>query len=191
MKTPSSKWANTWTGQLTEQTVQEPRQTPTRHRFGRVAAAVALSLGFAVGAFAQGSSSSQDTVGGSTTDMTSAGNANGGGLPQIERQGAVEYVSGGVGLDESTALKREAHRWPLDLRFTGPTSDYLADVHVRIVGPRGADMLNADSMGPYMLVKLPPGQYTVRASYQDQEQERTVIVSAQPGTSVDFHWGKQ
>jgi hypothetical protein len=42
-----------------------------------------------------------------------------------------------------------------------------------------------------MLVKLPPGQYAVHASYRDQEQKRTVTVSVQPGTRADFHWGKQ
>jgi hypothetical protein len=187
METPGSKWANQWTEPLTEETAEKP----TRRRISRAAAATVLTLGFAVGAFAQASPGSQDAVGGSTTDMTSAGNVNGGGLPQIERQGAVEYISGGVGLDESSALKSEAPRWPLVLRFTGPTSDYLADVHVRIVGPRGADVLNADSMGPYLLVKLPPGRYTVLASYQDQEQKRTVIVSAQPGARAQFHWGTQ
>lgn len=195
METPSSKSANKWTEQLTEKTAVKRAVKravkPRRQRIGRGAAATALALGFAVGAFAQVSTGSQDAVGGSTTDMTSAGNANGGGLPQIERQGAVEYISGGVGLDESTALKREAHRWPLALRFTGPTSDYVADVRVRIVGPRGAEVLNAESIGPYLLVKLPPGRYTVHASYQDQEQMRTVTVSAQPGARADFHWGTQ
>jgi hypothetical protein len=175
MGTPSSKSASKWTHRRTA---------------GAVAAA-ALALGFAVGAFAQVAPGSRDVVGGSTTDMSSAGNANGGGLPQIERQGAVEYVSGGVGLDESTALKREARRWPLAMRFSGPTSDYLADVHVRIVGPRGAEVLNADSMGPYMLVRVPPGRYTVHASYEDREQTRTVTVSTQPGARADFHWGTQ
>ncbi|MEA3121790.1 MAG: hypothetical protein QOH33_1348, partial [Paraburkholderia sp.] len=84
-----------------------------------------------------------------------------------------------------------ARRWPLAFRFTGPTSDYLADVHVRIVDPRGIEVLSADSMGPYMLVKLPPGRYTVHASYADQEQKRTVNVPARPGTHADFHWGTQ
>lgn len=84
---------------------------------GVAAAAAAILLACAGGAFAQ---SSDATVGGSTTDMTSAGNTNGGGLPQIQHQGSIDYVSGGVGLDESTALKQAARTWPLALRFTGP-----------------------------------------------------------------------
>lgn len=163
-------------------------KTQISRRTGVAAATVAILLGCAGGAFAQ---SSDAAVGGSTTDMTSAGNVNGGGLPQIQHQGSVDYVSGGVGLDESTALKRAARNWPLALRFTGPTADYLADVHVRIVGPQDAEMLSADSRGPYMLVKLPPGRYTVHARYKDREQTRTVNVGARGGTHADFHWNTQ
>jgi hypothetical protein len=88
-----------------------------------VVAATALSAGFASSAFAQSASS---VTGGTTTDSTSAGNANGGGLPQIQQQGDVSYTSGGVGLDESHALRAAEHSWPLSLRFTGPGSDRCA-----------------------------------------------------------------
>lgn len=181
MKTPGSKSADKWMSNRASKRMS-------------MVAAIALALGFAGGAFAEGSQGSQGSpgvVGGTTTDMTSAGNANGGGMPQIQHEGSVSYVSGGVGLDESTALKREAHHWPLSMRFTGPTSDYLADVHVRIVGPKGAEVLKTDALGPYMLVKLPPGQYTVHARYKDEEQTRTVKVSSEPGASADFHWNTQ
>ena len=173
MKTPSSKGAT---------------NKRTYKRSGVLIAGMALALGLAGNAFAQGS---QDAVGGSTTDMTSAGNAMGGGLPQIQQQGAVSYVSGGVGLDESQALKREAPHWPLSMSFIGPTADYLADVHIRIVGAQGGEVLNVESRGPYMLVKLPPGKYTVHARYKDQEQQRTVTVSAKKSTRADFHWSIQ
>jgi hypothetical protein len=42
-----------------------------------------------------------------------------------------------------------------------------------------------------MLVKLPPGRYTVHARYKDDEQTRAVTVSSQPGARADFHWGTQ
>ena len=162
-------------------------KTPNSTRARLSALAAVLALGFAGGAFAQAS----DTVGGTTTDTTSAGNANGGGMPPIQHEGSVSYVSGGVGLDESTALKSAAHQWPLALRFTGPTADYLADVHVKIFGASNDQVLATDAKGPYMLVKLPPGRYTVHATYKDQEQTRAVSVSSKPGARADFHWNTQ
>ncbi|MFC0398365.1 carboxypeptidase-like regulatory domain-containing protein [Paraburkholderia rhizosphaerae] len=154
-------------------------------RLAAVVAATALSAGLASGAFAQNANA---VTGGTTNDNTSAGNVNGGGLPQIQQQGAVSFTSGGVGLDESHALRAAEHDWPLSLRFTGPSSEYLADVHVKISDAHGGDVLDTTSRGPYMLVKLPPGRYTVQASYKDHAQTRTVTVPANGTTKAAFSW---
>ncbi|ANB73865.1 hypothetical protein [Paraburkholderia phytofirmans] len=154
-----------------------------------VAAAVcaALTLGLAGGAYAQAS----DVTGGTTTDSSSAGNANGGGLPQIQQKGDVSFVSGGVGVDESTALQHAQSEWPLSLRFTGPGSDFLADVHVRVVDAHDDEVLSATSRGPYMLVKLRPGRYTVHAQYKDRDQARSVTVPAKGTAKAAFYWNTQ
>jgi hypothetical protein len=123
--------------------------------------------------------------------MSSAGNTNGGGLPQVQQQGDVSYTSGGVGLDESKALLGAQNQWPLSLRFTGPTSDYLSGVHVRVTDAHQAEVLNTEAMGPYMLVKLRPGRYTVYAKYKDQEQQRAVTVAGNGKAKVSYHWNIQ
>lgn len=157
-------------------------------RMGVAAIIAAASLTCAGAALAQPASGA---VGGNTTDMTSAGNVNGGGMPQVQHQGDVAYVTGGVGLDESTVLKQAQHDWPLAMRFTGPGADYLSDVHVRIEGNHQLEVLKADARGPYMLVKLPPGHYMVHASYKNDEQTRAVTVSKPGGAQADFHWNMQ
>ncbi|KNH07153.1 putative exported protein [Candidatus Burkholderia brachyanthoides] len=153
---------------------------------GKIAIATlvaALTAGMAGGAYAQASG----TTSGSTSDMSSAGNDNGGGLPQIQQQGDVSYTSGGVGLDESHTLQRGKAHWPLSMRFSGPTADYLSNVHVRIVGKSG-EVLNAEAMGPYMLVKLPAGSYTMYAKYKDQEKKQALTVSGPGKANAQFHW---
>ncbi|SAL62125.1 hypothetical protein [Caballeronia telluris] len=157
-------------------------KTKGRHATLTLAAAMALSM--TGGAWAQASSAA-------ASDTSSAGNTNGGGLPQIEQQGSVSYTSGGVGLDESKALLREQAQWPLSLRFTGPTADYLSGVHVRIVDAKNGEVLNAEAMGPYMLVKLPAGSYTVYAKYKDQEQKHAVSVAGAGKAKAAFHWSIQ
>lgn len=146
--------------------------------------AAVMTFGMAGAAFAQ-------TVGGGTSDTSSAGNTNGGGLPQVQTLGDVSFTSGGVGLDESHALIREQAHWPLSLRFTGPTSDYLSDVHVRIADAKNTEVLKTDAMGPYMLVKLPPGHYTVYAKYKDSEKKQGVTVAGNGKAKADFHWSMQ
>ncbi|MFT4065010.1 carboxypeptidase regulatory-like domain-containing protein [Paraburkholderia sp.] len=155
-----------------------------QQRIVAAALCAALTLGLAGGAYAQQAS----VTGGSTTDDTSAGNTNGGGLPQIQQQGNVSYVSGGVGLDESRALQAAQSRWPLSLRFTGPRGEFLADVHVSIVDTRGNEVLSTTSRGPFMLVRLHPGRYTVHAKYSDNEQTRAVTVPARGNVKSAFTW---
>jgi hypothetical protein len=156
----------------------------TKSRNAALAIAAVLALGAAGGAWAQASSAD-------TNDISSAGNTNGGGLPQVQQQGSVSYTSGGVGLDESKALLREQAHWPLSLRFTGPTADYLSGVQVRIVDAKNAEVLNTEAMGPYMLVKLPAGNYTVYAKYKDQEQKHAVNVAGAGRAKSAFHWSIQ
>ena len=103
------------------------------------------------------------------------------GLPPVQHQGSVQYVSGGIGLDESEALKAAAKDYPLALTFAaqvGGKADYVADVTVAIHDGQGKPVLRATSEGPYMLVKLPAGDYKVSATYKGQTQERQVAVRA-------------
>jgi len=153
-----------------------------------VAAATVLTLGLSGGAYAQQVS---EVTGGTTSDNTSAGNVNGEGLPQVQQQGDVSYTSGGVGLDESKALQAAQSQWPLSLRFTGPGSDFLADVKVKIVDAHGGSVLDTTSRGPYMLVKLRPGRYTVHAAYKENDQSKPVTIPAKGTAKAAFYWKTQ
>ncbi|WJF91447.1 carboxypeptidase regulatory-like domain-containing protein [Paraburkholderia bonniea] len=137
---------------------------------------------------AYASSSNTSILGGTTTDNTSAGNENGGGLPQIQQQGNVSFVSGGVGQDESNALQQAQNQWPLSLRFTGPGADFLSEVKVKINDAHGAEILNATADGPYMLVRLLPGRYTVHAAYKGHDQSRVITIPAKGNAKSVFRW---
>jgi hypothetical protein len=136
-------------------------------RMSKYLAAAVLALGVAGGAYAQS------------------------GLPAVHQQGAVSFVSGGVGQDESTAFERNEARWPLALRFTGAGGEFLADVHVSVSDAKGSEVLKTDARGPFMLVKLAPGRYTVRATYNGKAQSHEVQVPARGGVKAAFSWAAQ
>ena len=53
------------------------------------------------------------------------------GLPPIHKVGAIEYLSGGIGQDESSAFERVSRQWPLTLEFAvkdKARADFAADV---------------------------------------------------------------
>lgn len=114
------------------------------------------------------------------------------GMPQTEQQGDISFVSGGVGRDESTALQQARSQWPLSLLFTGPGSSYVADVQVQIAGADGASVLDTHSHGPYMLVRLPNGRYTVNAAYNGVTRTQRVNVTGNGSAHATFSFpGKQ
>ena len=124
----------------------------------------------------------------SATSVTFAATTN---LPPLHQQGAVTYLSGGVGSDQSAALKDVINKYPLVLEFTGATrhgNEYLADVPVHIADMKGKTLLNATSHGPFMLTSLPNGRYKITASHDGKTQQRVVDVNSSGHVRAMFVW---
>lgn len=121
----------------------------------------------------------------------SVAHAQGGGtLPPAMQQGDVSYVSGGIDSDESGTFKREASRWPLSIEMAARgegANEYVADAQVQIM--RGSTtVLDTRAKGPFMLVRLPPGSYTVKATYNGRPMTRQVQVPAKGHAAATFLW---
>lgn len=112
-------------------------------------------------------------------------------LPAVQHSGPVTYLSGGVGLDESQAMKDAMHDYRLVLEFVGQTAygnEYLAGVPVEITDAHGKNVLEASANGPFMLVSLAPGRYMVAASYDNKTEQRTVRVRPDGQVRAFFLW---
>ncbi len=114
-----------------------------------------------------------------------------GALPPEQTQGAVTYVSGGIGQEEAQAFEAAASQYPLALEFTikhTPRAEYTANVHVVVTDAQGKRVLDTNSDGPFLLAKLPAGRYTVTAERHQQTLARTVHVATHKPTHVMFLW---
>jgi hypothetical protein len=112
-------------------------------------------------------------------------------LPPLHDRGNVEYLSGGIGLDESAAIRSASKQWPLTLEFAvadHPHADFVADVRVVVRDAKGHAALQATSDGPFLLAKLPPGRYTVDATFADQTLHEKVVVSQHKPARAVFVW---
>ncbi|HYL88563.1 MAG TPA: carboxypeptidase regulatory-like domain-containing protein [Burkholderiales bacterium] len=110
-------------------------------------------------------------------------------LPQSRTEHGITYMSGGIGSDESAAMKAEAKNYPLSLVFSAGRHDaYLADVPVTIKDRSGKTLLDTVSSGPLMLLKVPAGKYTIVATRDGKALHRTVLVKAKGDRQVLFHW---
>jgi len=113
-------------------------------------------------------------------------------LPAVHRSGPVEYLSGGIGADESAAIQSASRQWPLALEFAikdRQRADFAADVKVRIRDARGDEVLQATSEGPFLLARLAPGSYAVEATLAGQTLSRKVNVKAGQSSREMFLWG--
>jgi hypothetical protein len=99
----------------------------------------------------------------------------------------VEYMTGGVGIGERQAMEEMAKGYNLKMVFAKVEGNYLADIPVAIMKPTGEKVLETVTNGPWLFAKLPPGQYTVKATYKGQERTRTMELGRAMKVAM-FHW---
>ena len=108
-------------------------------------------------------------------------------LPAFQTAGTLQYACGGIGIDESTAMRAAMPRYPLSLLFARAHGDYLANLAVQVQGPGGATE-RFTATGPVCLLQLPPGRYTVQATSEEGVvQQRSIQVGGSHRT-LDFRF---
>jgi hypothetical protein len=120
-----------------------------------------------------------------------AGVASAADLPPVQHDGSVSYLSGGIGLDESSAMKSVEKQWPLSMEFAenhGGHADYVAGVDVVVRDASGRTALQATTDGPFMLAQLPPGRYTIEASLDGNTKRESVTIKGGAPAHATFVW---
>lgn len=108
-------------------------------------------------------------------------------MPPMRGQGAAQYVCGGIGSDESTAIRAAMKDHPLSLLFARGDGAYLADVAVTIKDAGGATALAMRASGPVCLIDIPAGRYTIEATVEGASKRQEVTVGGGAKTA-DFRF---
>jgi hypothetical protein len=110
-------------------------------------------------------------------------------LPPVNIYGGVGYVSGGIGLDESDAIKAAEKDFTLSLLFVQTRrGEYLSDVKVGIKDKAGKTVLEAVADGPMLLARLPAGEYRVSAESGGSTQVKTLRIGDKGVARAAFIW---
>ena len=99
-------------------------------------------------------------------------------MPTEQVLGKVPYVNGGVGEEEVQYIKQLMRDYGLRLAFSRsgkPRAEYVASVAVTVNDAKGANIFELASAGPYLLLKVPPGTYSVTATYENHSVTRSVV----------------
>lgn len=103
-------------------------------------------------------------------------------------EAGVTYVSGGIGEDETTAIRAMAPKFNLDLVFAQKNGTYLSDVDVVVMSSTGAQIVALKTNGPILLMRVAPGRYLVTATADQAKQTRWVTVPAHGRAHLSLHW---
>lgn len=112
-------------------------------------------------------------------------------LPPVKSQGQTQFISGGIGKDESEAILRAGSSWSLMLELTqaaSPRAEYISDVHITIKDKQGNTVLDTTAEGPYLLVSLSPGKYSLDATYKSITLHRDLSLGKELGKKITLIW---
>lgn len=108
-------------------------------------------------------------------------------LPNIQQQGSFYYITGGIGAEETQAMKSERDSYNLQIMNADKSGHFTANQHIRIIDKYGNVLINADS-DPLFYTNLPAGKYTVEASRADETKMNNITISGRETAAIRFVW---
>jgi len=109
------------------------------------------------------------------------------GMPEVQQQGNVSFVSGGIGQEESDALQAMQHNFNLRIMSTDKTGHFMSETRV-VVSDANHQTLIDITGGPLFYVKLPAGRYTIDATSNRLRKSQTVTVASGKPSRIHFTW---
>jgi hypothetical protein len=107
---------------------------------------------------------------------------------QIQTAGDARWVTGGVGMDERTEMTQALPGYNLKVLAAEKVSGaFLANVQVT-VSAANKTVIDTALDGPWLLTRLAPGRYEVRATFEGNTQTRTVSVPTTGRAEAAFYW---
>jgi hypothetical protein len=92
------------------------------------------------------------------------------------------YLSGGVSSNEREIMEPLGKDYNLRITFAERGGSYLADVSLIITGNKGDEIVAVTANGPWFFIQLPPGRYTVKATFDGQTRSTDAFTVAKGKT---------
>jgi hypothetical protein len=98
------------------------------------------------------------------------------------------YVTGGVGEDELEEINAARSGFNVRVLLTEKSGAYVTGVRVVVSEASGTKVLEVESAGPYLLAKLPEGNYRISVIYDGQAQQQDFVAQAGRAQEFVFRW---
>ena len=100
----------------------------------------------------------------------------------------ISYLTGGVTLDERQEMADQRKNFSLLLKFAAKSGRYLGDVVVNITNGKGAALFDSTTDGPWLLVNLPAGSYTLKAVSGGVSQSQKISIGKNARRELTMYW---
>ena len=105
--------------------------------------------------------------------------------PAPQNYGGIEVINGGVDLDQADAIERIQSRYNLRVEISGKGGAYYVADRVKVM-QRGEVIAEIPDAGPWLLMNVPPGRYTLVGDFGGTEIKRDVLVPTNNGIKVSW-----
>jgi len=109
------------------------------------------------------------------------------GLPTLQQESGITFITGGIGDEERDALKAVEHDYNLHVMSAGTSGAFTGDTIIAIRTRRGEELLSTDA-GPIFYASLPPGHYVVEATSDGQTRKQDITIARGTTSHVHFSW---
>lgn len=112
-------------------------------------------------------------------------------LPVSQSISSVGFIEGGVGLDESDAIKMESKHWPLLMEFSqanGKKSEWVSDAFLVVKDAKGNQVFTHQVDGPLILLDLKPGRYSAESTYDERKKVTNFYIENGQHKTLDVSW---
>ena len=96
-------------------------------------------------------------------------------LPKLQNANGIDYMNGGSGTEGVDYMKARGKEFSLQITFSGRGGEYGVAEKL-VVASAGRELISVADAGPLMMLKLPPGNYTVEATFKGVIEKRSVAV---------------
>lgn len=100
----------------------------------------------------------------------------------------IAYITGGVTIDERQEMMAQRNNYSLLLKVAAKSGKYLGDSVVKITDQVGATVFECTTDGPWLLVDLPVGRYTVSATGLEITQSQKILISKKTRREITMYW---
>lgn len=100
----------------------------------------------------------------------------------------IAYITGGVTIDERQEMMAQRNNYSLLLKVAAKSGKYLGDSVVKITDQAGATVFECTTDGPWLLVDLPVGRYTVSATGLEITQSQKILISKKTRREITMYW---